>query len=188
MDPIKDSKAVDPFLMLASLPVPLHQAQCVAYKDEILICGGFLGKICYSYHTRKNRYKYICSYPEEIKLHGHCVVKRINKDDPNEITLLSFGGGMRHALILNYESVWDDDKDDEIDGNKMEEKNAKNEWRPFTNDKTEPNHLLFITYRPRNIAVFDLNQLQCIKYDTLPSVNSAFYHCFVSKMDNEKDT
>ncbi|ETN99925.1 hypothetical protein RFI_37542, partial [Reticulomyxa filosa] len=99
-------------------------------------------------------------------------------------------------------------KDDETDGNKTEEKNAKNEWKPFTNDKMEPvsigrnkdnfwgastviggskNHLLFITYRPRNIAVFDLHQLQCIKYDTLPSVNSAFYHCFVSKMDNEKD-
>ncbi|ETO02685.1 hypothetical protein RFI_34728, partial [Reticulomyxa filosa] len=91
------------FQTLKELPTPLVESQCVLHKHEILICGGAKKRACYSYHTIKNEYKFICEYPSNIKLDGHCVVKLVdnNNKDSNKITLLSFGGNestKRHTL------------------------------------------------------------------------------------------
>ncbi|ETN99939.1 hypothetical protein RFI_37528, partial [Reticulomyxa filosa] len=48
------------------------------------------------------------------------------------------------------------------------------------------NHLLFITYKYNNIIVFNLNTFQFIKHDELPTNNSIYYHCFVSKSEMMK--
>ncbi|ETO35981.1 hypothetical protein RFI_01081 [Reticulomyxa filosa] len=92
-----------PFETLASLPIPFLDAQCITYKDEILIYGGYQQRNCYSYHIIKHENKLICSYPDDIDLEGHCVVKMVNNDkndnkDSNEITLLSFGD--RTKIVL----------------------------------------------------------------------------------------
>ncbi|ETO02869.1 hypothetical protein RFI_34544, partial [Reticulomyxa filosa] len=63
------------FQTLKELPTPLSQSQCVLHKYEILICGGYDQRACYSYHTLKNEYKFICKYPIGVGLYGHCVVK-----------------------------------------------------------------------------------------------------------------
>ncbi|ETO27444.1 hypothetical protein RFI_09686 [Reticulomyxa filosa] len=195
------------FKMLPSLPVSLSRGQCVVYKKELLLCGGFLVRECYSYDTVKNQYKPICSYPKGITSRGHCVVANVrnsnsdNKNDntPNGITLLSFGGvdkyQPKHALVMQYKSVWDND-------NAITYKSTKpfNEWIPLTDEHNNPiqigirednyigarsliggsnNHLLFITYPPKDIAVFNLNNFQCIKRSTLPIENWIGYHCFI---------
>ncbi|ETO27297.1 hypothetical protein RFI_09832 [Reticulomyxa filosa] len=101
------------FQVLQSSPIPLQGTQCVTFGDEILICGSLKNNSCYSYHTIKNEYKYICSYPENMKLNGHCVMKLVNKND-NEINLLSFGGQgvfeQKVTLTMKYVSVWSNDK------------------------------------------------------------------------------
>ncbi|ETO25597.1 hypothetical protein RFI_11541 [Reticulomyxa filosa] len=190
------------FQTLPSLPMSLHNTQCVAYKREILVCGGHDKKKCYSYHTIKNQYKEICSYPNDVKLQGHCVVKRVDENNPNEITLLSFGGSenkKKHTLVMKYVSVWEEDP------NNIEKIKQANQWNPFTNNDNQPiligrdkdyhrgvraviggsnNHLLFITYSPKNIDVFNLNTFQYIKHDTLPTSDFIFLHCFVLKTMN----
>ncbi|ETO34831.1 hypothetical protein RFI_02255, partial [Reticulomyxa filosa] len=99
------------FQSLKELPTPLSRFQCVLHKHELLICGSVYRRACYSYHTIKNEYKFICEYPSDVDLVGHCVVKLIdsnsNKDkDNNQITLLSFGGTeyTRHTLVMKYVS------------------------------------------------------------------------------------
>ncbi|ETO36934.1 hypothetical protein RFI_00127 [Reticulomyxa filosa] len=176
------------FQILKELPTPLYQTQCVLHKHEILICGGRFKRACYSYHTLKNEYKFICDYPSHVKLNGHCVVKLDNNNkNSNQITLLSFGGSehvKRHTLVMKYIS-----------------------WVPFTDNHNNPiiilrdnidfqgaraviggsnSHLLFITYLYKNISVFDLNTLQFIKHDTLQFRDycQIWYHCFVSKSEN----
>ncbi|ETO14957.1 hypothetical protein RFI_22410, partial [Reticulomyxa filosa] len=174
---------------LPDLPGKLLKVQCVAYKQELLICGGYDVKECYSYHTVKNKYKLICSYPEEVSLWGHCVVKFVSNESANGVTLLSFGGLYDHTLVMHYESVW--------------ESEACNKWVPLSDkdDKTvliggnrtnysgvralvggSKHHLLFITYPPANIDIFDLKSLQYIKQDWLPvnSRDSINWHCLVS--------
>ncbi|ETN97556.1 hypothetical protein RFI_39973 [Reticulomyxa filosa] len=94
------------FAALSPLPIPLFQGQCISYKQEILICGGNKVNECYSYHTIQKQYKFICSYPKDVILLGHCVVDI--KNNKNKITLLSFGGSFKHTLIMNYTSVWND--------------------------------------------------------------------------------
>ncbi|ETO35911.1 hypothetical protein RFI_01151 [Reticulomyxa filosa] len=187
------------FENLKSLPIALHQSQCVLHKHELLICGGYLQRNCYSYHTIKNEYKFICEYPNDITLLGHCVVKMINnknKDNNNEITLLSFGGSLfikRHTLIMKYVSVWSNKN--------INDKENYNQWIPFTDNHNYPiiigrdkdlyqgvraiidkknSNLLFITYRRNNISVFDFNTFQFIKHDILPTDNWIQFHCFVS--------
>ncbi|ETO35448.1 hypothetical protein RFI_01613 [Reticulomyxa filosa] len=198
------------FETLACLPSPLYGGQCVVHKHEILICGGNSNKDCYSYHTIKDQYKYICSYPKDVTLWGHCIVKYLNDNNNNNnnnntniITLLSFGGSKdtkRHVLMMKYVSVWNDNEKDDIGFNK---------WIPLLNKSNNPiyigkeednfegartiiggnnNNLLFITYRPNCIGVFDLNTFQCIKHDNLPIDNYIWCHCFVSKKDNELST
>ncbi|ETO32981.1 hypothetical protein RFI_04126, partial [Reticulomyxa filosa] len=188
------------FQTLKDLPTPLDQAQCVLHKHELLICGGYQKRACYSYHTLKNEYKFICEYPSDVELWGHCVLKLIN----DESTLLSFGGSKdmkRHTLVMKYVSVWSNDKSENKMNKSKESKKSKkcNEWVPFTDSHKDPiiigrdnddyrgvraviggnnNNLLFITCFYNNISVFDLNTFQFIKHDTLPTNDSICYHCF----------
>ncbi|ETO11818.1 hypothetical protein RFI_25557 [Reticulomyxa filosa] len=124
------------FQNLKEFPILLDESQCVPHKHEILICGGYNQRVCYSYHTLKNEYKLICEYPSDAELNGHCVVKLVNKDnnnkDSNSITLLSFGGSnfrKRHTLVMEYVSVW---------GNVSNELNKYNQWVPFTDEHNLP--------------------------------------------------
>ncbi|ETO09069.1 hypothetical protein RFI_28321 [Reticulomyxa filosa] len=186
-----------------SLPTSLFHTQCVAYKHEILICGGQGRNKCYSYHAIKNQYKEICSYPNDVRLDVHCVVKRVNENNPNEIILLSFGGServKRHTLIMKYTSVWKEDQNDIANIKQV------NKWIPFTDNNDKPvligrdkenhrgargviggsnNHLLFITHFGENIDVFNLNTFQYIKRDTLPVIDCINYHCFILKTTNK---
>ncbi|ETO07892.1 hypothetical protein RFI_29498 [Reticulomyxa filosa] len=214
-----------PFQSSKDLPTPSECTQCVLHKHEILICGSAYRRACYSYHTLKNEYKFICSYPRDVTLSGHCVVKLV--DNRNEITLLSFGGNKHtkmHTLIMKYVSVWSNDNDNgnEMNDPKKSKKSKKsnnlnnyNQWVTFRDNSNNPiiigenedddeigdengyegaraviggsnNHLLFITYYPKNISVFDLNTFQFIKHDSLPT-NYTRYHCFVSKSENEQE-
>ncbi|ETO05270.1 hypothetical protein RFI_32126 [Reticulomyxa filosa] len=133
-----------------------------------------------------------------------------NNRDSNETTLLSFGGDEaigRHTLVMKYVSVWRNNnkitklKKSNISGN-------YNEWIPFTDNHNNPiqigkkkdnykgaraviggsnNHLLFITYYPKNISVFDLNTFRFIKHDHLSiCYNRVAYHCFVLKSESEQ--
>ncbi|ETO04429.1 hypothetical protein RFI_32967, partial [Reticulomyxa filosa] len=167
------------FPTLKELPVPLNQAQCVLHEHELLICGGDQ-QDCYSYHTLKNEYKFICKYPFYTGLYGHCVVKLVdnNNKQSNQITLLSFGGGTsenKHALVMKYVSVWSDISD--VSNNSMKSNKSKkfkkyNTWIPFTDNHHNQinigrdddnyigmraviggvnNDLLFITYYKNNI-------------------------------------
>ncbi|ETO35197.1 WD repeat-containing protein, partial [Reticulomyxa filosa] len=184
------------FQNLKELSTPLFQAQCVTHKHEILICGGNEQRACYSYHTIKNDYKFICEYPSDVGLYEHCVVKMVNNNKhSNQVTLLSFGGGHKYTLLMKYVSVWSN------------RSNNHNQWIPFTDNHNHPiiigkdeNHyyigvraviggsngnLLFITY-PNNISVFDLNTFQFIKHDKLPTRTYIQFHCFVSKSENRQ--
>ncbi|ETO11014.1 hypothetical protein RFI_26361 [Reticulomyxa filosa] len=191
------------FQTLKELPTPLGESQCVLHKHELIICGGFGQKACYSYHTTKNKYKFICKYPSNVQLEAHCVVKLIdNNKDSNQITLLSFGGSKytkRHTFVMKYVSVWNNIS------NKSNEFNNYNQWVPFTDNHNHPiiigrdndnywgmravvggsnSNLLFITYFINYISVFNLNIFQFIKHDTLPTRNYIQFHCFVSNSEN----
>ncbi|ETO33840.1 hypothetical protein RFI_03262 [Reticulomyxa filosa] len=194
------------FQTLKELPIPLNQVQYVLHKHEILICGGYGQRACYSYHTIKNEYKFVCEYPRHVQLHGHCVVKLVdnnNNKDRNQVTLLSFGSSSfgldKHTLVMKYLSVWSNDS------SKSNEFNNYNKWIPFTDNRNHPiiigrnkdcyigaraviggskSHLLFITYKENDISVFDLNTFQFIKHATLPTVNRISYHCFISNSEN----
>ncbi|ETO17336.1 hypothetical protein RFI_19986 [Reticulomyxa filosa] len=191
-----------PFQNLKDLPIPLDKSQCLLHKQEILICGGNNERACYSYHTLKNEYKFICEYPKNVELFGHCVVKLMdNNKDSNEITLLSFGGceyAKRHTLIMKYVSVWNND-------NKMNQSKKYNQWIPFKDNNNNiihigrdeddyfrvraviggsNNNLLFIAYYPKNISVFDLNTFKWIKHYTFQ--NNTSCHCFISKLENRQ--
>src|SRR3982750_2615620 len=89
---------------LPNLPEAISYSQCVSFPpNELLICGGYMNKNCYSYHLQKQQYKLICSYPDDIKLNAHRVIfypshsssndhKRGRDTPSNTLTLLSFGG------------------------------------------------------------------------------------------------
>ncbi|ETO11383.1 hypothetical protein RFI_25993 [Reticulomyxa filosa] len=185
------------FQTLKELATPLRASQCVLHKHELLICGGYDQRACYSYHILKNEYKLICEYPSDVQLNEHCVIKlKSNR-------LLSFGGNKyikRYTLLMKYVSVWD---------NISNKFNNYNQWIPFTDDHNHPiiigmnyyynyegvraviggsnNHLLFITCYPKNIHIFDLNRYQFIKHDTLPILDCIGYHCFVLKSENKQE-
>ncbi|ETO05897.1 WD repeat-containing protein [Reticulomyxa filosa] len=195
---------------LKDLPTQLSRPQCVLHKHEILVCGGAYKRECYSYHTIKNEYKFICEYPNNVILSGHCVVKLIdnNNKDNNEIILLSFGGNQfisRHTLVMKYISVWSDDSS-ENEMNKSTKLKNYNQWIPFTGNHNNSinigndndnysgvraviggknNNLLFITSYYNNISVFDLNIFKFIKHDKLPCV--VMYHCFVLKQEKQNN-
>ncbi|ETO32807.1 hypothetical protein RFI_04309 [Reticulomyxa filosa] len=174
------------FENLKELPITLYQTQCVSHKHEVLICGGYEQRACYSYHTIKNEYKFICEYPSHIQLIGHCVVKLIdnNNKDSNHITLLSFGGSKKHTLVMKYVSVWSNKSNI---SNKLNKSNSYNEWIPFTDNHNHPIILeeIEITIGER-VHVFDLNIFQFTKHDTLPTAAFSYigYHCFVSRTEN----
>ncbi|ETO10255.1 G-protein beta WD-40 repeats containing protein [Reticulomyxa filosa] len=196
-----------PFETLHSLPTPLSQSQCIIHNNEILILGGWNKKACYSYHIIKDQYKYICSYPDDINLYGHCVVKYLDNNNPNNIILLSISGSKyikKQTLIMNYISIWNNNN------NKIK-KDIYNEWIPLIDNNNNNNnkiiigrdednyegaraiingsnkHLLFITYPPKNISIFNLNTFKYIKHDILPidNDNGIRYHCFITKTENE---
>ncbi|ETO02064.1 hypothetical protein RFI_35372 [Reticulomyxa filosa] len=152
------------------LPQQYEQTQCISFNDEILICGGFNNQKCYSYHTTKRQYKYICSYPENIELKGHCVVQLVHlQTSPNELHLLSFGGQganiNKATFSMEYKSVWEN--------NEVKSDSNSNTWIKQDNVHTigEPkddlegvraliggskNNLLFMIYSRKNIKVIDL--------------------------------
>ncbi|ETO28266.1 WD-40 repeat protein [Reticulomyxa filosa] len=194
------------FETLDHLPISLQYPQCVAHKNEILICGGYQHNKCYSYHTIKKQYKFICSYPEHGQSNRSCVVKwaKSSNANANEITLLSFDEIDNNILVMKYVSVWNiENGDDNI--RVMTEKRV-NEWIPLVDNNNKPisfgvfhvdhrgtraiiagsnNHLLFITYNPNKISVFNLNICKTIRRANLPTdENSIIYHCFVSKTVN----
>ncbi|ETO04658.1 hypothetical protein RFI_32738 [Reticulomyxa filosa] len=178
------------FQVLKELPITFAEAQCVLYKNELLICGGYERKTCYSYHTIKNKYKFICNYPSDVTLEANCVVKLIdNNKDNNQIILF----------------VWSNILDI---SNKLNESNNYNQWIPLTDNNNQPiiigrgahtyygvraliggrnNNLLFITYYYDNISVFNLNTFKFIKHHHLPTNNCINHHCFVSKSENEPE-
>ncbi|ETO32870.1 hypothetical protein RFI_04246 [Reticulomyxa filosa] len=191
------------FQSLKDLPNPLYESQCVLHKHELLICGSYKQRSCYSYHILKNEYKFICEYPRGTKLWGHCVVKLVdnNSKDSNQITLLSFGGPAytkKYTFVMKYVSIWSNIS------NKSNKLNNYNQWVPLTNNHNtiiigrdyddyigaraviggSNNHLLFINYYKNNISVFDLNTFQFINHDILPTNNPIFCHCFVLKLEN----
>ncbi|ETO29265.1 hypothetical protein RFI_07861 [Reticulomyxa filosa] len=188
------------FETLAPLPVRLEHTQCMLHKDEILICGGY---------GEKDQYKFICSYPKNIWLDGHCVVRRVN-NNRNETILLSFGGRHKHTLTMQYVSVWDDDDNKNKDKAKSGSTKVYNQWIPFTDNDNKPialdrdekgyfgtraviggsrNHLLFITYYPYFIDVFDFDKLEFVKFGVLPTDNTKIrYHCFVARTGNALST
>ncbi|ETO01947.1 hypothetical protein RFI_35493 [Reticulomyxa filosa] len=175
------------FQCLKKLPTPLTDSQCVLYKHELLICGGYKQRSCYSYHIIKNEYKFI---------YGFCVVKLINNKDDNEITLLSFGGKEKHALVMKYISVWSNENDNDNDNkiNKLKNQtNIINEENNYIGVRAlisgSNNNLLFITYPMNNISVFNLNTFQFIKHDILPieNYNKICYHCFILKSEKTKN-
>ncbi|ETO08012.1 hypothetical protein RFI_29378 [Reticulomyxa filosa] len=193
---------ITPFQTLKELPKPLWLSQCVSHKHELIICGGYDQRSCYSYHKLRNEYKFICEYPSDIKLRGHCVIKLVENNcnnGINQITLLSFGGYNKHTLLMKYVSVWSNIS------NKSNELSNYNQWIPFANNNNDPivigsdenhfylgaraviggsnSHLLFITYQLNNISVFNLNIFQFIKHDRLPT-NYIQFHCFASNSEN----
>ncbi|ETO22535.1 caspase-3 [Reticulomyxa filosa] len=137
-----------PFQSLMNLPNQFSESQCMLHKYELLVCGGYLQRNCYSYHTIKKEYKFICKYPSNVKVFGHCVVKLVNDNnnnnkDKNEITLLSFGGYSKHTLMMKYVSVWSNDNennnDSEMNKSKQVQKsNDYNKWIPFTDNHNDP--------------------------------------------------
>ncbi|ETO03400.1 hypothetical protein RFI_34010, partial [Reticulomyxa filosa] len=180
------------FQISPKLPVGFEKAQAIAFKDEILICGGSNTGQCYSYHTQKKKYRRMCSYPENVQLNGHCVLQwsdpRINL---NTINLLSFGGQPekkdKYAFKMKYQSVW---------GNF----NAKSQWEQchfqigdFEDNLVgargliggKDNNLLFITHFPKKIQVINLETGSILNKSTtnvLPVETYQFginYHCFV---------
>ncbi|ETO04475.1 hypothetical protein RFI_32923 [Reticulomyxa filosa] len=190
------------------LSCPLH----LLHKHEILICGGEYERACYSYHTLKNEYKFICEYPSDVELLGHSVMKLAdNNKNSNQLSLLSFGGykASRHTLVMKYVSVWNDDNNND-DKNQSENENETNkskqlnklnqlnksknhnQWYPFTYNPFFFGRYQDCNYRGaraliggiNNNFVFDLNTFKCIKRDTLPINSTIDYHCFVSKPAN----
>src|SRR5687768_6621906 len=104
-------------LSLSSLPIRFHLPQCLCLYEEVLICGGYGNRNCYSYHLRKQQYKHICAYPEDVELEGHTVVQCLfpSDDHTSNITLLSFGGDALtnipyHTMQMRYKSVWDENE------------------------------------------------------------------------------
>ncbi|ETO20471.1 hypothetical protein RFI_16748, partial [Reticulomyxa filosa] len=200
--------SIQTFQILKDLPTPLSYSQCVLHKHELLFCGGVFQRACYSYHTLKNKYKFICSYPSTVELNGHCVVKLAdnNSKDSNEITLLSFGGLFKHTIMMKYVSVWGSVNKK----HKSKKKDNYNKWVPFTDNHNHSinfgrenddyqgaravigginNNLLFITYYPNNINVFDLNTFQFVKHDILPIATNNWikFHCFVLKSNTKEE-
>ncbi|ETO27558.1 hypothetical protein RFI_09571 [Reticulomyxa filosa] len=169
------------FQLLPSLPTKFCGTQCISFNNEILICGGCNTNQCYSYHTKKDKYKYVCSYPSNVRLDGHAVVKYETKNKSG-IAVLSIGGGNKQILTMSYESVW----------SKTNE--HKNEWTeaPYKIGGSETDtrnvraiiggrnkNLLFVVHYPNCIFVLDLQTSRQIAQSVLPINNIIGGSCFV---------
>ncbi|ETO28356.1 hypothetical protein RFI_08775 [Reticulomyxa filosa] len=103
----------------------------------------------------------------------------------NGITLLSFGSSWdeknKYTLVMKYVSVWGDDNDNINDNkiNKSKKLKESNNNYPIIIGRDYDNY--FGARADNNINIFDLNTFQFIKHDTLPTNNSIWFHCFVSK-------
>ncbi|ETO25017.1 hypothetical protein RFI_12127 [Reticulomyxa filosa] len=159
------------FETLHNLPTALKYSQCVSFNDEILICGGASNRNCYSYHIVKNEYRVICCYPSNVKLYGHTVIK-MKSNNEKEIKLLSFGGEHNHALVMHYQSVWN------------EETQYLNKWvaspYKFNNNINDMlfsraliggknNQLLFLIYYPNHIIAYDFKLMKTVAKGMLPT-------------------
>ncbi|ETO20756.1 hypothetical protein RFI_16460 [Reticulomyxa filosa] len=189
--------------MWVPLPIPYSNAQCVSYKDEILICGG--------YKTRR-----VTPTTSGLKS-----TKRYCENEGEDgVTLLSFGGSgwmRRHVLLMHYESIWNElqlapttsttstTATNEQEQTPKYKKKRKNQWIKMDSMKMfakehdnwigaraliggKRRDLLFLTYFPDNIDVLNLNTYQRIRSDTLPinaEDHSISYHCFVPLKTNE---
>ncbi|ETO02114.1 hypothetical protein RFI_35322, partial [Reticulomyxa filosa] len=103
----------------------------------------------------------------------------IDNNFPLEIIIIIWWIG-KYMLIMNYVSVGKKEKEKE---EKNKNKEHVNERVPFAAKSQQSktfarnqdnlswsfnNHLLFITYRPKNISVFDLNKFKFLKETSLP--------------------
>ncbi|ETN97249.1 hypothetical protein RFI_40282, partial [Reticulomyxa filosa] len=180
-------------------------AQYVVHQHEIIVCAG-RDRNCYSYDILTNKYKFICKYPSCFDVIEHRVVKFTdnsnNNKDTNEITLLAFDAHSNHVLMMKYVSAWNKENTAKILSK------SYNEWDFFKDNHNNPifiggntthynglraviggsnNHLLFITYYPKNIDVFNLNTLQFIKQENLPIDDETYFNCFVLNAKNAND-
>ncbi|ETO07175.1 hypothetical protein RFI_30216 [Reticulomyxa filosa] len=116
----------------------------------------------------------------DVGLYGHCVVKLVdNNKHSNQINLLSFGSSSsennKHTLLMKY-APFTNNHNHPIQIGKNED--------DYRGVRGSNNHLLFITYYPKYISVFDLNMFQFIKHDTLSIATDYIdYHCFASKLE-----
>ncbi|ETN97581.1 hypothetical protein RFI_39946 [Reticulomyxa filosa] len=175
------------FQILKELHTSFDESQCVLHKHELVTCGGKNERACYSYHTLKNEYKFICKYPS---------------NQSNHIAVFC-GNNYKHTSVMKYISVWSNISDI---SNKSNELNNYNEWIPLTDNHNCPiiigrdqdnyvgaravidgrDNLLFITYYENN-SVFDLNKFQFIEHTTLPTNDYTWYHCIVSNSENGQE-
>ncbi|ETO03132.1 hypothetical protein RFI_34278, partial [Reticulomyxa filosa] len=164
----------------------------------------------------KKQYKYICSYPNDVQLNGHCVIQLLHpQTNSNEIDLLSFGGQypsqMKQTFSMKYKSVWgisDHQRDSKSEHDSISR--PFNTWIGYNKDtnigKLEDdllgvrgliggmnNDLLFITHYPKDIEVIDLKTMKPligVKNNIIPKEGHRFgikYHCFVPLIiNNEK--
>ncbi|ETN99097.1 hypothetical protein RFI_38390 [Reticulomyxa filosa] len=94
---------VNSFQTLLELPKTFATSQCILFNEELLICGGKQTNECYSYHTLKREYKFICPYFDDVEFNGHCVVQlNYSQTNPNKIDLLSFGGQDKNIMKQTF--------------------------------------------------------------------------------------
>jgi len=155
---------------MADLPQKMKDPQAVYFppNHELLICGAFEIRTCYSFQTINNKYKQICQY----KFHpqNHFVTSYFNeKASRFRLITLRLDGIL---LYMNYNSVWAENA-----------KNANsNEWskfNPFCHEKNQTSTihglteglracviknnrtgdiLLMVTCYPRRIFVYNLSK------------------------------
>ncbi|ETO20763.1 hypothetical protein RFI_16454 [Reticulomyxa filosa] len=179
---------------IVKLPERYSDSQSVTFENELIICGGYNNNKCYSYHTIKKEYKYICSYPGDISFDGHFVTKFMTNSQTsgNELNLLSFGGIGRNTtkctFLMKYKSVWDypESKTDENFNMWVKCNDNQNIGKFNENLKGsrgliggKDNNLLFITHPPHNIKIVDLKTMTTIQDSKIAQKDYSFsFHFF----------
>ncbi|ETO14853.1 hypothetical protein RFI_22514 [Reticulomyxa filosa] len=169
------------------LPCGLFRPQCVVFKNEILICGTWKIASCYSYNMSTQQYKLF--YEDKRMCNGHAIIKLPNENEENEeeVTLLLLGSFQNRVAWMKYRSVWAWQSNFQ----------KNNEWIPEEKSKginaylEDPcvvvggskNQYLFVVYRPNNISVLMLHNLELFAKGTLPIDCIVGASCFV-KTDN----
>ncbi|ETO32398.1 hypothetical protein RFI_04716 [Reticulomyxa filosa] len=196
------------FKSLPTLPLAMYQSQSVlVFDSEIALCGRRMNSECYSYHTQRQEYKRIGSYPKEVQLLGHCVIACDTKETKEPYALLlSFGGRLSHTLLMKYKSVWtsnnnNNDNDNDNDNDDNDENEKWNEWidlKWIGDDKREEENwskcrgalggrnkdLLFVAHYPSTIDVIRVNThertLQYVCNFHLPTMANHWCECFLA--------